>query len=148
MKTLTLIFALLCISIKAQTIDLGLSNISIGPSSSREFDRLSGTLIFSSINASMNTVNFLSLKNHKEKSNAGFGIITGVTQLTYGAFNHNEKDLQAVDISFGLATVIFSTFCILKKEKKHKEQKLSLTLSSPQTPFNNKISGASLLLKF
>jgi hypothetical protein len=148
MKNLTLIFALLCISVKAQTIDLGLSNMSIGSSSSNKFDRFSGTLIFSTINASMNTMNYINLKRHKEKSNAGFGIITGAIQLTLGTFNHKEKDLQAVDISFGLATIVFSTFCILKKDKKHKEQKLSLALSSPQTPFNKKINGASLLLKF
>lgn len=144
----TLLLTTLFLLILRSTAQIITGPFPAGSTKTTQFDKVSGTVIFSSINLGMNAINIACLTGKKEKSNAGFGIITGAIQLTYGTFNHKEKDLQAVDISFGFATVIFSMVCLLKKDKKPKEQKLSLALSSPQTPFNNKISGASLLLKF
>ncbi len=133
--------------IRSQTIDLGFGNSSLGYQSNKNSNDVAGTIIFSSINTSMNTINFLVLKKQKEKSNAGFGIITGLTQLTYGAIYDKEKSLQAINVSYGSATIIFSVICLLKKERK-KEKKLVLTSYSPKIPLIGSYTGLSLNIKF
>ncbi|MEO6301668.1 MAG: hypothetical protein ABIP51_00720 [Bacteroidia bacterium] len=118
-------------------------------SGNKEFDKVGGTLFLSSLNLTVNTFNTVNFNNKKKKSNAGFGIITGLVQFSYGVMNSNtEPDLSAVDISLGAATIVYSSIRLFKKERKNHEEKLSLTPYFFKSPLIGKLNGISLKLKF
>jgi hypothetical protein len=151
MKTLLFISLLIpSISSTAQSPFYGgFGQTSVFSNKNQEFDKAVGTIIFSSINLGMINVIALDIKNHKENSNAGFGIITGVTQIAYATiYEENQSTLQVIDLSLGGSTAIFSTICLLKKDKKRSTEKLSISSYSSYLMFIGKVSVISFCLKF
>ncbi|MBL7919711.1 MAG: hypothetical protein JNJ40_05320 [Bacteroidia bacterium] len=151
MKTLLYTsFLILNLVSKAQDIGTSLSGASLYSSSSnKEFERAASTIAFSTVNIAMNAGNIIHLNNKKKKSNAGFGVVTGLAQIANGViFNEKEEDLKAIDVSVGTATVIFSSIRLLKKQKQAKEEKLSLAPAFLSAPFYGKITALALRLKF
>ncbi|MBA3680111.1 MAG: hypothetical protein H0W73_02830 [Bacteroidetes bacterium] len=148
MKTLIYISVLfLALTAKAQYINISLSGSY--SSNNKEFERAGSTIIFSTINTAMNASNIIDFNNTKNRSNAGFGVITGCAQIANGLiFNEKEEDLKTIDLSVGAATVIFSSIRLLKKQKHAKEEKLSLAPAFLRAPFYGKITALALRLKF
>lgn len=151
MKALLYIsFLILNLVSKAQDIGASLSGTSLYSSSSnKEIERAGSTIAFSTVNVAMNAGNIIHLNSKKKKSNAGFGVVTGLAQIANGIiFNEKEEDLKAIDVSVGAATVIFSSIRLLKKQKQAKEEKLSLAPAFLRAPFYGKITALALRLKF
>ena len=148
----SLIIFILILSSKLHCQDmLGLSNIQVysAPSKNKELDRTGGTLFLSSVNLTINTFNTMNFNDKKKKSNAGFGIITGLFQLSYGAMERNRDiNISSIDISLGAATIVYSSIRLFKKERKNHEGKLSLTPYFFKSPLIGKVNGISLKLKF
>lgn len=127
----------------------GFGQISVFSNNNQDFDKAVGTIIFSSINLGMISINALDLKNHKESSNAGFGIITGVTQIAYTTiYEEKQPNLQMIDLSFGASTALFSAICLLKKDKKKSREKLSISSYSSTSTLTGNVRGISLNYKF
>jgi hypothetical protein len=127
----------------------GFGQISVFSNNNQEFDKAVGTIIFSSINLGMISINALDFKNHKESSNAGFGIITSVTQIAYATiYEENQSTLQVIDLSLGTSTAIFSAICLLKKDKKKSSKKFSISSYSSSSTLTGNVRGISLNYKF
>jgi hypothetical protein len=83
------------------------------------------TVIFTAMNAAALTFQLINFKKAgASKSNAGFGLILGALQITYGCLHTsstdpygNAKTLTTVNISMGLVTMITSGIRIFKRDQ-------------------------------
>ncbi len=91
-----------------------------GMGSNNSAENISGTIFFSAINTAFITCNIIKLtQTDNSKSNAGFGIISGLTQATFGALlannsNKDTKTLATINIGFGLGAIVTSGLRLLK----------------------------------
>ncbi|MBI5540208.1 MAG: hypothetical protein HY951_09140 [Bacteroidia bacterium] len=107
----------------------------LGPTlnlSSGQGDNYKGSLLlFSALNVTITTLNIVNINNSgKLKSSAGFGIVTGLSQITYGLIykpKTNNKEFVILNIGLGTATIV--TSCLrLFKNKSNKSNATSWNL--------------------
>jgi len=119
---------------KAQNLGSGLGNISINDENGTLF--LFPTTLFTLINGTTTTFNILKIRKpnspDKYKSNAIFGIISGVMQTGIGLGNISAKYRNAyipksVNICFGAATIATSIIRLARKTPK-KDSKIGYHL--------------------
>jgi hypothetical protein len=108
------------------------------------------SLFFSAINATMTTLNIVNFnKEGKSKENAGFGILTGICQISYGLIYKNDCPASdrnvylPLNVGLGLITVLTSVGRLFTKEAK-KDKLTSLNLL--YIPNNNKSIGIGFSL--
>lgn len=148
MKTLIFLSLLTALTLKIKAQDILIpTNVSVFSIENKELERSGSTLIFSGINVSLNTYNAVNIGSKKKRSNAGFGIISGMAQIANGViYNEKETDLKTIDVSMGTATALFSAFCLMQSKKDN--GKLSFSPSFLRAPFVGKITGFAVRLKF
>ena len=104
------------------------------------------TLLFSAINATMTTMNLVNISTHgKLKSSAGFGIITGFSQVAYGliyAPKVGRDEFVALNVGVGTVTIVTSCLRLIKKEKKNSSTSWNFIC----VPINNNKFGAGISL--
>lgn len=105
------------------------------------------SIVFTGLNATLTTFNIIHFnKGGKSKYNAGFAILTGLTQVVVGGFMKGEGNtgLEIMNYSVGTATAIIGGIRLFKKEKKH----LDITMYPYTVPVKNGIIiGMTLALK-
>ena len=91
-----------------------------------------GSLVFAAINITMTSMNIMDISSHgKLRSTAGFGIVTGVSQITYGLIYQpetNRNEFMAINVGIGTATLLVSSWRLFKNKESKKNNATSWNL--------------------
>lgn len=132
----------------------------IGPTMSGGFGFGSGSshgngyneisLLFTALNGTMSTMNIVNAeKAGKIKSSAGFGIVTGASQIAYGLIYKPEtgrSEFIALNVGIGTVTILTSCYRLYKNSSK-KNNATSLNLFCVPVKNNKMGVGVSLTRK-